>query len=147
VPANGAKQKMTIFQDAAVAHSAAVDMVYSECWTYLPYAAAGNDVNARPVADGSRPAQPIIGVYLDPYARAESATVRRQGVTPEKPGHASARPQLDLDVTQLPYRIQNGDRVVRLATGDIFKVTEPKFPSAGIRQQLDLNLLTPGSGG
>jgi hypothetical protein len=133
----------TIFEDACAAASNSVDTVYAEGWTYQPYAVtAAGDVNARPTPDTSRASMNIIGVYIDPYARAFSAQVRHQGVTPEKPGHASSRPQLDLDATQLPYPICNGDRVTRLKTGEVFHIAEPKFPSAGPRKQLDLNKLS-----
>lgn len=140
----------TIFEDACAAASNAVDAVYADAegWLYQPYAVtSGGDVNARPAPDSSRAPMNVIGVYIDGYARAMSAQVRRQGVTPEKPGHASSRPQIDLDVTQLPYPVRNGDRITRLKTGQVFKIAEGKFPSGGPRWQLDLNELTPAATG
>jgi hypothetical protein len=132
----------TVFEDACAAASTSVDMVYSEGWLYQPYAVTSGDVNTRLTPDASRAPMNVIGVYIDPYARAFSAQVRHQGVTPEKPGHASSRPQIDLDVTQLPYPICDGDRVTRLKTGEVFHIAEPKFPSGGPRKQLDLNKLS-----
>jgi hypothetical protein len=132
----------TIFEDACAAASNSVDTVYGESWLYQPFAVANGDVNGRPSPDPDRPEQGIIGVYIAPYARAFSAQVRHQGVTSEKPGHASERPQIDFDVTQLPYPVRQGDRVIRNKTGEVFHVAEPKFPSAGPRKQLDLNKLS-----
>jgi hypothetical protein len=134
----------TLFEDAARAHSAAVDLTYAERWLYQPFTSAAGDVNGRPSPDPDRPAVAIVGAFINPYARAFSMEARKQGVKPERPGHASARPQLDLDVAQLPYKPRQGDRVVRVKTGQVFHVAEPKFPSAGTRYQLDLNELDPG---
>lgn len=132
---------MTLYEDALAAHSRAVDAVFSERWTFLPWTAAGDDVNARGAPDPERPPRDIAGAYLKPYARAFSAEARRQGVKPELPGHASARPQIDFDARQLPYAPRRGDRLRRLKTGELFHIAEPKFPSAGTRLQVDLNLL------
>jgi hypothetical protein len=129
----------TIFQDALALASECFDEVFSENWIYQPFVVAAGDVNGRASPDPDRPQLPIIGIFVDPYARAMSAEARKQGVKPERPGHASSRPQLDLDVTQLPYRVKQGDRVLRCATGKLYHVAEPKFPSAGPRWQLDLN--------
>jgi hypothetical protein len=137
----------TIFEDACAAASNSIDMVYADAegWSYQPYAATSGDVNARSTPDSSRAVLTVTGVYIDPYARAFSSQVRHQGVTPEKPGHASSRPQLDLDVTQLPYPVRSGDRVTRIKTGQVFKIAEGKFPSGGPRFQLDLNEITPAA--
>ncbi len=133
---------MTVFDTALDAHSRAIDEVYTERWTYLPWASANDDVNARGAPDPERPPQTIRGVYLHAYARAFSGEARRQGLKPEHPGHASARPQIDLDVRQLPYRLRVGDRLCRHRTGEVFHVAEIKFPSAGRRVQIDLNVLS-----
>jgi len=134
---------MTVYEDALAAHSRSVDAVYAERWTYLPWASANDDVNARGAPDPARVVKEIVGAYLKPYARAFSAEARRQGVKPELPGHASARPQIDFDMDQLPYRPQQGDRLRRHRTDELFHIAEPKFPSAGTRLQVDLNLLSP----
>lgn len=129
----------TVYQDALAAHSAAVDSVYSEGFSYQPFASANEDVNARGTRDLDRPCVEIVGVFLDPFARAFSDQTRRQGLKPERPGHASTRPQIDFDVTQLPYAPKSGDRVRRAATGKLYHLAEIKFPSAGTRVQADLN--------
>jgi hypothetical protein len=136
---------MTIFDDAMAAASAAVDSAMSEDWIYQPYAVAAGDVNARKSPDPDRPPQPIVGVFIDAYARAHSGPARHQGVKAERPGHASSRPQLDLDGTQLPYPVRDGDRVTRCKDRKVYLVAEPKFPMAGPRWQLDLNELSKNS--
>lgn len=135
----------TIFEDAAAAHSRAADAVFSEPFLYQPFCVAAGDVNGRPSPDPVRPELRIVGYYIEGYARAFAAETRKQGVKPEHPGHASARPQLDLDIKQLHYAPRNGDRVVRLKTGAIYHVAEIKFPTAGPRCQIDLNRIEPGS--
>lgn len=130
---------MSIFDDALCVASAAVDSVLAESWTYLPTAAAGGDVNARRAPDPDRAAAPIVGIFIDPYARAHSGAARRQGVKAERPGHASARPQIYLDLTQLPYEARQGDLVRRGKTGKRYHVAEVKKDSAGPRAYVDLN--------
>ncbi len=129
----------TLFEDAAAAHSRAIDTTFSERWLYQPFTVAAGEVNGRPSPDPDRWEREIVGVFIDPYARAASGEVRKQGVKPERPGHQSTRMQLDLDVTQLPYRVRTGDRVIRRKTGKTYHLAEPKFPSHGPRWQLDLN--------
>ena len=131
----------SLFQDAAVAASAAVDTVFGEPWIYQPMA-AGGDVNARRAPDPDRAALPITGAYIDPYARALSGPTRSQGVKAEQPGHASGRPALSLDLAQLPYEPRRGDRVTRLNTGEVFEVAEDRPDRTGPRTMLDLNLIT-----
>lgn len=132
----------TLFGDALALASECFDATMGEHWIFQPSAIAGGDVNGRPSPDPDRPERRIVGIYINPYARAASAETRTQGVKPERPGHASSRPQLDFDTTQLPYRPRQGDRVVRLKSGQVFHVAEVKFPSAGPRDKLDLNLIT-----
>lgn len=129
------------FECELAAASAAVDEAFAdnEGWLYQPFASPGGDVNARGAPDPDRPQMQIQGVFIKPYARAFSVEARHQGLKPERPGHASARPQIDFDVTQLPYAPRNGDRVLRLADGTLYHVAELKFPMAGPRQQFDLN--------
>ena len=132
----------SIFQQACIANSAAQDAVYGEPWTYIPMAAAApNDV---PGADGTRAVTPITASFFDLYARAFSGPARKQGVKVEKPGHASSRPVLDLDVTQLPFAIVRGDRVQRGSDNSLWEIAEPR-PDGNGRAELDLNLITPGS--
>ena len=131
----------TPFQDACTAASAAVDAVYSEDWLYQPMATAGDDVNARNSPNPDRAALTIAGVYVDPFARAHSGPSRHQGTQPERPGHASARPSLNLDLSALPYAPRGGDRVTRCATGKHYHVAQVRPDSANIRADLDLNEL------
>jgi hypothetical protein len=131
----------TIFDDALAAASAAVDSVMAEDWIYMPFAVANGDVNARPAPDPDRAELCIVGVFIDPYARAHSGAARRQGVKAEHPGHGTSRPQIDFDATQLPYKPRQGDRVFRTKTRTLYHVAEPKKETAGPRIQIDLNEL------
>jgi len=82
----------------------------------------------------------IDGVYVGPFARAESRQARRHGVTPERPGHAASRPYLDLALANLPYAPRVGDRTTRLKDGKRYHVAEVRPDGTG-RAQLDLNEL------
>jgi hypothetical protein len=137
----------SLFEDGMALMSECFDTAFGERWLYQPRTDANNDVNDRKAADPARPAREIVGIFINGYARAFSIDARLQGVKPERPGHASARPQLDLDITQLPYLPRDGDRVIRHLTGAVYQVAEPKFPTAGPRQQLDLNQLQAGKRG
>lgn len=127
-----------VFDDACTVSSASVDEVYGEAWTYMPM--ASDDPNARFSPDPVRPVLPIVGAFVDLYARSFSGPARHQGVKAEQPGHASDRPLLDLDLAQLPYRPRAGDFAVRLKNGLRYKVAEVRPDGTG-RAQLDLNLL------
>ncbi len=118
--------------------------MYAEHFLYQPFCVAGGDVNGRPSPDPVRPELRVKGFYIEGYARAFSAEARKQGLKPEHPGHASSRPQLDLNIEQLRYPPRNGDHVVRIRTGVTYHVAEIKFPTAGPRCQLDLNRIEPG---
>jgi hypothetical protein len=134
----------TPFEDALCAASAAVDVTFadSESWLYEPMAVAEGDVNARRAPDSDRAPVAIVGIFIDPYARAHSGAARRQGVKAERPGHASARPQIYFDLTQLGYEPRQGDRVHRCKTGVLYHIAEIKKDSAGPRAYVDLNELT-----
>jgi hypothetical protein len=121
--------------------SAAVDAVFAdtEGWLYQPMADTAGDVNARPAADPDRAAIAVNGIYIDPYARAHSGNARHQGVKAERPGHASARPQIYLDLAQLGCRARQGDRIKRLKTGKLYHFAEVKPDAAGTRAYVDLN--------
>lgn len=127
----------TPFQEAAALASCAVDDVYAEDYLYQPMT-AGADVNARPCPDTDRPVLQIKAVPLDSFARAGSGPARTQGVTAEKPGHASTRPQVSIDRNAFPYAVARGDRLTRMSDGAQFLVAEPRYPDLS-RLTLDLN--------
>jgi hypothetical protein len=135
----------TIFEDACAAASNAVDLVYAdkESWQYMPMASA--DPNARKSPDPARAALPIQAAFFDPFARAFSNMARKQGVKPERPGHASSRPVLDLAIAQLPYQVIRGDRVRRGKDQSLWEIAEVRPDGVGVRSECDLNLLTAGS--
>ncbi len=132
---------MSLFDQALAAASAAVDLAFAdtEQWIYEPTAIPEGDVNARRAPDPDRAATPIVGIFIDPYARAHSGAARRQGVKAERPGHASARPQIYFDVRQLCFAPREADRVRRCKTGVLYHVAEIKHDGAGSRAYVDLN--------
>lgn len=133
----------SLFAENFALASEGIDDVFGEAWQYQPM--AKTDSNGRAVPDPSRAiVERLIAVYIAPYARAFSGVTKKQGVTPERPGHASDRPVCDLALWRLPYPPQNDDRLLRLKTGDLFKIAEPRPMGVG-RSALDLNLLTPGT--
>lgn len=132
----------TLFQDACAASSDSVDLVYAEAWQYIPMAAA--DPNGRAIADGGRTATTIQAAYFDPYARAFSGPARKQGVKPERPGHASSRPIIDFAVAQLPYAVAKGDRLQRASDQSLWVIAEVRPDGVGVRAECDINLLSPG---
>lgn len=131
---------MTIFRDAALVASGAVDTVFGELWDYAPM--RSDDDNARGSPDPDRAPLTITGAYIDPSMRAFGGPTRTAGVRAEHPGHASARPALNLDFTQLPFAPRHGDRVTRQETGETFKIAESRPDKTGPRGDLDLNLLS-----
>lgn len=131
---------MTLFRDAATAASGAVDTVFGELWDYAPMRA--DDGNARKSPDPDRVTLTITGAYIDPSMRAFGGPTRTPGVRAEHPGHASSRPALNLDFTQLPYAPRQGDRVTRRETGELYEIAECRPDKTGPRGDLDLNLLS-----
>jgi hypothetical protein len=125
------------FQDAAALASTAIDDVFGEQFTLDPMA-TGVDVNGRGVADPDRAAQTFTATFIDSYARADSGPARQQGVTAEKPGHASSRPQISFDAAALPYAVKRGDRVTRASDGSLYQMAEPRKVDT-IRVLVDLN--------
>lgn len=120
---------MSLFDDAVVLASAAVDDVYGKPYLYQPMTEAA-DVNARPVVDSGRAAKTITAALTDKFARALAGPARSPTVKPERPGHTSDRPQFSFDRAALPYEPQRGDRLTRLdevtgaATSDVYQVAE-----------------------
>jgi hypothetical protein len=98
-------------------------------------------VNARRTPDPNRAEKTVTGTYFGPFARALSGSARTQGVKPESPGHASARPVCDIDLAQLPYAPCNGGRILRLKTGVLYAISEMRPDGTG-RADLDLNQLS-----
>lgn len=115
---------------------AVVNRTFGEEFEYRPYAA--DDPNGRTAPDAARAVKTIMAVFGDPSARAGMGPARRGYVEPDRAAHASSRPYIELDPSQLPYAIVSGDRVARAKTGEIFRVSEPRVSGNG-RVILDLN--------
>jgi hypothetical protein len=117
----------------------AVDAVYGEDFRFEPRARSG-DVNAPDAPDAARAVVASVpGIYHAGAARGDSGPAHRVGVTAESPGVISTRPVLTVQASRLPWRPRTGDRVLRLATGQAFRIAEPKAGGNGARWTLDLN--------
>lgn len=129
---------------AAIKVAAAThDRIMGDTFDYLPMS-AGNDVNARPVADVARA---IVTGLLLPFgassARVHSGPVHTVGATAERPGIASDRPFVSLQLSLLPYPPRTGDRLRNVDTGELFRIAEI-LPSAPGLARLDLNQIPNG---
>ena len=56
-------------------------------------------------------------------------------------GHTTARLQVNVLASALPYRPRIGDRLTDLTTGALYMIAEPR-PEGDGRMALDVNLLT-----
>lgn len=105
-----------------------VDAVYSEGFLFLPMAApeaaSGGlaDVNARPVSSLSRPAIPFTGTWVAP-GELMNAHGRTKADSTTHP-IAGEKPCIDIADDALPQRPQEGDRIERVETGEIFAVAK-----------------------
>jgi hypothetical protein len=126
---------------AAISAAAKVhDSIMGESFDYRPMAQT-NDVNAKPSADGTRAI--VTGLRLpfgEPTARFDSGAMQTPGVRAERPGHATARPFVSLDLSLLPYAPKRGDRVLRVANGALYQIAEI-LPSTPGFARLDLNII------
>jgi hypothetical protein len=94
----------------------AVDRQAGEDILIEPMAAPAGDVNARRVADGSRAACAVTGVWTAPQIE----FARRPHEHVESRGHSlnATRPMVKIQTVLLPYALCLGDRVTRVATGE-----------------------------
>lgn len=127
--------------DAAISAAAAThDAIIGELFDYSPMMA---EPNVRPVADTGRAiVTDLLAPFGDSADRAFSGPVRTIGVQTERPGHASNRPYISLQLSRLPYAPADGDRLLRKKTGDLYQVAE-RLPSTPGFMRLDLNLIKP----
>jgi len=125
------------FAAAARVAAAIVDRTFGDTFAYHPMA-VGADVNSRAAPDPDRAI--VTGLRL-PFsaqgARVASGPTPTPGVKPERPGHASDRPFVSLDLSRLPYVPKKGDRLLA-DNGDLFRVAEI-VPSTPGFARLDLN--------
>lgn len=123
------------FAAAAVTH----DNLAGEAFTFLPQKFQ-TDRNAPMIGDVSRAI--VAGVrapFGDSAARAGAGPFHQVGVQPERPGHASSRPYISLDLSRLPYAARKGDLVLREETGITYRIFEV-LPSTPGFVRLSLNL-------
>lgn len=118
------------------------DQLAGELFDFLPWS-AGADVN-DPRAGGADADRAVVTdlrlPYGEPAARAHGGPARTPGVKAERPGHASDRPFVSLQVSLLPYDARPGDRLARRDTGQLFQVAEI-LPSTPGFVRLDLTHL------
>jgi hypothetical protein len=117
----------TPFQNAAAMASAAVDAIYGESFQLIAMKAAA-DVNASRLADAARPSFFAIGAYLAPF---KSILPHARGSIQDDNAHkfAASTPMVSIDNANLQWPVETGDRVLRMATGDLFEVSN-RCPTA-----------------
>lgn len=113
----------------------AVDSVFAddEGFDFRPMAQSGGGVNGRPGPDTNRAvalAVPAIW-YSRPMEIAEPK---------DRPGFATTEPQIAVRAWLVPWAIQRGDEIKRLATGEVFRVAEVE-PDGHGRVNLRVTLL------
>lgn len=119
---------------AAVTH----DRVMGERFDYHPMAQS-SDRNAPRVIDAARSVVlNLLAPWVDGASRFHSGPPKEPGVIAERPGIASTRPAVSLDLARLPYPPKVGDQLRRLVTGALYQVAEVQ-PSAPGFARLDLN--------
>lgn len=129
------------FNAAMAAAAATHDSIIGELFQFYPMKPA-LDVNARPAADPDRAVVlDLLAPWGDSAARAHADAFREPGVKSERPGHATSRPFISIQMTRLPYRPSRGDQIVRKETGDRYRVAEV-LPSSPGFLRLDLNLVS-----
>lgn len=117
-----------------------VDAVNGEAFRFEPRT-DGGDVNSDDIPDPSRViVDPVIVAFHASPARADSGPAHRPGFISDKPGVIASRPIVTVQASRLPWRPQTNDRLVRLKTGEAFRIAEPKPTGNGARWTLDLNV-------
>lgn len=128
------------FNAAMAAAAATHDSIMGEVFEFRPMKSA-NDKNAPGVVDPDRAVvSNLSAAWGDSAARFHADAFREPGAKSERPGHASSRPFISLQLSRLPYEPKNGDFVVRLETDRKYKVAEV-LPSSPGFVRLDLNLI------
>lgn len=130
------------FAAAAAAAAATHDRLLGDLFDYRPMK-RGDNPNVRVVVDADRPI--VTGLRL-PFsaasARMGSGPVNTPAVKPDRPGHASDRPFVALQVSLLPYAARMGDHLLHRDSGDLYRLAEV-VPSTPGFVRLDLNQI-PG---
>lgn len=99
---------------AAIAAAAAThDKIMADDFEFRPMKPA-NDRNAPAIVDPDRAIWIFRAPFTDSAARVHSDAARTPGVKPERPGYASTRPALSLNLALLPYAPRRGDVVAAI---------------------------------
>ncbi|MBR2117673.1 MAG: hypothetical protein IJ935_03170 [Afipia sp.] len=124
---------------AAVAAAAAThDAIMAETFEYHPMRSVDDPLAAFGVDPDRAPVLDLLAPWGDSAARAHADAFREPGVKSERPGHATSRPFISLDLRRLPYESKLGDIIVRKVTLRKYKVAEV-LPSSPGFVRLDLN--------
>lgn len=133
------------FAEVAAMASDTIADVFGEAFRFEPRTDSG-DVNSDDQPDPSRVAvESVIAIFRSPGARADSGAARLPGLISDSPGVISSRPVVTVQAAKLPWRPQTNDRLVRLETGEAFRVAEVKQWGVGALWALDLNIEGPTS--
>jgi hypothetical protein len=113
------------------------DRVFGETFEFRPMGFVA-DVNAPRVADAVRAVTQFAAPFGEAAARAFGGPFLQPGVQPQKPGHASTRPFIALDLSRLPYKPAVGDRIFSAERNILFEIAEIVPSQVGF-VRLDLN--------
>ncbi len=128
------------FNAAMAAAAATHDSIIGEIFEFYPMKST-SDVNAPPIVDPDRAVVlDLRAPWGDSAARWHADAFREPGVKSERPGHATSRPFISVQLSRLPYPPARGDHVLRKDTGDRYRVAEV-LPSSPGFVRLDLNLV------
>lgn len=128
------------FAEAAAIASDTIAGIFGEAFRFEPRTDSG-DVNSDDQPDPSRVVvESVVAIFRAPGARADSGPARMPGFVSESPGIIASRPAVTVQASRLPWRPQTNDRLVRLDTGDAFRVAEAKPWGVGDLWMLDLNV-------
>jgi hypothetical protein len=127
----------TPFENAAAMASAAVDAVYGESFQLIAMKSRRRRQCAR-LADSTRPTFFAVGAYLAPF---KAILPHARGSIQDDNAHkfAASTPMVSIDNANLQWPVETGDRVLRMATGDLFEVSKP-LPDGIRRTVLHLTL-------
>jgi hypothetical protein len=116
------------FAAAAVTH----DRLVGDPFTFAPMK-YDTERNAPLIPDQSRSVvQGVLCPFTESAARAGGGPFSQVGVQPERAAHATARPNISLDLSRLPWRPRIGDVVTQENTGRRFQNSRGFAVDAGL---------------
>lgn len=137
---------MAVFDVLDTLLNRATGRVFGEVFTISPRM-VGDDVNGRSSADLLRPVRDFTAELFENFARVQKPDERGSQAAltasylQQEAGHTTARIRIVVARGALPYAIAQGDRVLRVKTGDRFRVAEVRALADG-NVAADLNIMT-----